>query len=131
MHLLETCICVEILRGKSSNIPGRFRAAIASGVGISSITAAELQYGLARSDGRESNRRGLDNLLGAVDVIPFGSKAAEAYGLVRNYLERRGSVIGPYDLMIAAHAIAENAVLVTNNMREFRRVPTLELEDWL
>ncbi len=100
------------------------------GVAVSSITAAELQYGLAKNDGRESNRRGLENLFASVQIIPFGAHAAEAYGIVRNYLERRGTIIGPYDLMIASHAIAEHAVLVTNNMREFRWVPTLELEDW-
>ncbi len=103
---------------------------MSKGVAVSSITAAELQYGLAKSDGRESNRRGLENLFASVQIVPFGVHAAEAYGIVRNYLERRGTIIGPYDLMIASHAIAEHAVLVTNNMREFRRVPTLELEDW-
>lgn len=130
MYLIDTCICVSMLRGASSEIPKRFRAAMSKGVAVSSITAAELQYGLAKSDGRESNRRGLENLFASVQIVPFGVHAAEAYGIVRNYLERRGTIIGPYDLMIASHAIAEHAVLVTNNMREFRRVPTLELEDW-
>ncbi len=103
---------------------------MSKGVAVSAITVAELQYGLARSNGRETNRRGIEDLFASVQIIPFGAHAAEAYGIVRNYLERRGTVIGPYDLMIASHAIAENAVLVTNKLREFRRVPTLELEDW-
>ncbi|MGI9043845.1 MAG: type II toxin-antitoxin system tRNA(fMet)-specific endonuclease VapC [Gemmatimonadaceae bacterium] len=130
MHLIDTCICIDILRGSSPQVPARFRAAMDSGVAVSSITAAELHHGLARGNRSERNRRGLENFLGSVRVLPFGEKAAEAYGIVRYYLEHRGNVIGPYDLLIAAHAIAENAVLVTSNTREFKRVPTLELSDW-
>ena len=70
-------------------------------------------------------------MLSSVTVVPFESRAAEAFGVLREYLRRRGQVIGPYDLLIAAQAIAENAILVTNNRREFSRVPTLVLEDWL
>ncbi|MEO8194469.1 MAG: type II toxin-antitoxin system VapC family toxin [Gemmatimonadales bacterium] len=131
MHLLDTSICVAILRGTSDRIRPRFRAAMSSGVAISSISAGELYYGLARSARPERNRVDLDNLLGSVSVLPFEARAAEAFGLVRNYLETRRKTIGPFDLLIAAHAIAENAVLVTNNTREFSRVPMLEIDDWL
>ena len=102
-----------------------------SGVAISSISAAELSYGVAKCADPERNRRDVSNLLGAVSVLPFEAHAAEAFGLVRDYLQRRGQPIGPYDLLIASHAIAENAILVTNNTREFSRVPTLALEDWI
>lgn len=102
-----------------------------SGVAVSSVSAAELYYGVAKCAHPERSRHDVENLLGSVAVLPFGWKAAEAFGLVRNYLQRRGQLIGPYDLLIAAQAIADNAVLVTNNTREFSRVPTLALEDWL
>jgi tRNA(fMet)-specific endonuclease VapC len=131
MHLIDTSICVAILRGASPRIGPRFRAAMSSGISISAISAAELHHGLARCAYRERNRRDLENLLGSVRVLPFDANAAEAFGVVRSYLQSRGSVIGPFDLLIAAHAIAENAVLVTNNTREFSRVPMLEIEDWL
>lgn len=102
-----------------------------TGVAVSSISAAELYFGVAKSAQPERSRRDVQNLLGSVVVLPFGVTAAEGYGMVRYYLQRRGLPIGPFDLLIAAHAIAENATLVTNNTREFSRVPTLALEDWL
>lgn len=104
---------------------------MASGIAVSSITAAELYYGLARCSHPARERRDLDNLFGSVEIIPFGTKAAEAFGMIRNHLERRGQIIGQFDLLIAAHAIAEDAILVTGNTREFSRVPTLVTEDWL
>lgn len=131
MRLIDTNICVAILRGASPRVPPRFRAAIASGVAVSSITAAELYYGLARCKDPARERRDLDNLFGSVEIIPFGTKAAEAFGVLRRHLEGRGEMIGQFDLLIAAQAIAEDAILVTNNTREFSRVPTLVLEDWL
>jgi tRNA(fMet)-specific endonuclease VapC len=131
MRLIDTSICVAILRGKSPRALPRFRAAISSGVAISSITAAELYFGMARCQDRVRESKGLDDLFGAVQILPFGSKAARAFGLIREHLERRGMIIGQFDLLIAAHAISEDATLVTNNTREFSRVPTLTLEDWL
>ena len=131
MRLIDTNICVEILRGTSPRVAPKFRAAMSSGVAVSAITAAELYYGVAKSSQPEKNRHDVENLLGSLNVIPFSGRAVEAYGLIRNYLSRRGIIIGPYDLLIAAQAIAENAVLVTNNTREFSRIPTLALEDWV
>ena len=109
----------------------RFHAAMRSGVAVSSITVAELRYGVERSNNPARERVGVENLLGAVSILSFDSKAAEGYGMLRRYLERRGESIGQFDLLIAAHAVAQNATLVTNNTREFSRVPTLHLEDWL
>ena len=131
MHLIDTNICVAILRGASPRVSPKFRAAMSAGVGVSSITAAELYFGVAKCTRSEQNRRNVENLLSSVTVVPFDSRAAEAFGVLRDYLWRRGQVIGPYDLLIAAQAIVENAILVTNNTREFSRVPTLVLEDWL
>ena len=131
MHLIDTGICVAILRGASPRVAPRFRAAMRSGVAVSSITVAELHYGVERSNNPARERAGVENLLGAVVILPFDSKAAEGYGMLRRYLERRGEIIGQFDLLIAAHAVAQNATLVTNNAREFSRVPTLLIEDWL
>ena len=102
-----------------------------SGVAVSSITVAELQYGVERSGNPVREREAVENLLAAVAILDFDSKAAEGYGLLRRYLERRGQSIGQFDLLIAAHAVAQNATLVTNNTREFSRVPALSIEDWL
>lgn len=131
MHLIDTNICIAILRGTSPRVGPRFRAAMDAGIAVSSISAAELYFGVAKSAQPERNRRDVQNLLGSVAVLPFGGMAAEAFGMVRHYLQLRGLTIGHFDLLIAAHAIAENATLVTNNTREFSRVPTLGLEDWL
>jgi tRNA(fMet)-specific endonuclease VapC len=131
MHLIDTSICVAILRGASPRVVPKFRAAMRSGVAVSSITVAELHYGVERSSNPAHERVSVENLLGAVSILSFDSKAAEGYGMLRRYLERRGQTIGQFDLLIAAHAVAQNATLVTNNMREFSRVPTLQLEDWI
>jgi tRNA(fMet)-specific endonuclease VapC len=131
MHLIDTSICIAILRGKSPRVRPRFRAAMSSGIAVSSITVAELYYGVARAADQTRERAGVENLLGSVSVLSFDSIAAEGSGLLRRYLERRGETIGSFDLLIAAHAIAENATLVTDNFREFSRVPTLSMENWL
>lgn len=131
MRLIDTSVCVAILKGTSSRVPPKFRAAIASGIAVSSISAAELYYGLMRSSDPVRERRALDDLFGSVNIIPFGTKAAEASGVIRSYLERRGEIIGQFDLLIAAHAVAESAILVTGNTGEFSRVPTLVIENWL
>ena len=110
---------------------GRFRAAMRSGVAVSSVTVAELHYGVERITQPARERVGVENLLAAVSILSFDGKAAEGFGLLRRYLERRGQSVGQFDLLIAAHALAQNATLVTNNTREFSRVPTLVLEDWL
>jgi tRNA(fMet)-specific endonuclease VapC len=131
MRLIDTSICISILRESSPRLRSRFRAAMGDGVAVSSITAAELYVGVAKSLHRDRTASGVANLLAAVSILPFDATAAQAYGIVRSHLERRGDIMGPLDLLIAAHAIAENAVLVTSNTHEFNRVPTLEIEDWV
>src|SRR6185503_11539733 len=108
MHLLDTSICVEILRGRSPQLPQRFRSAMRSGVAASCITAAELFYGVATSPSPDRERANVSNLLGSLSILSFDSKAAEGFGVLRAYLERRGEVMGQFDLLIAAHALAED-----------------------
>lgn len=97
----------------------------------SAVVAAEIDYGIARSTGREHNRRVADMLLAGIQIIPFDEAAARLYGPIRAELERLGEVIGPYDLMIAAQALSLDAVLVTDNLGEFGRVAGLAVENWL
>jgi len=100
-------------------------------IAISSISAAELYHGAARSSDPEQELRRMQSLLEVLPVIDFGSDAAISYGLVRALLERSGQMIGQFDMLIAAHALSEGATLVTHNTREFRRVTGLFLEEWV
>lgn len=108
----------------------RLRGKQVGQVGLSSITLAELEFDAAKSQRRTQARAALSEFLLPLEVAPFDEAAAEVYGTVRAALERKGRPIGPLDTLIAAHALALGSVLVTNNTREFRRVPGLAVEDW-
>ena len=101
-----------------------------SGVCISSITLAELEYGMKHSSNPAKNEQALLRFLIPLSILPFGAVAATEYGAIRTYLQNNGTPIGPLDMLIAAHAKSENMILVTNNVREFERVPELEIENW-
>jgi tRNA(fMet)-specific endonuclease VapC len=130
VYVLDTSICIELIRGRSDIILAHLRACEVGTVGMSSITFAELQYGAARSRDPRRNRAALVRLAAVVEVQPFDTRAAEVYGEVRRRLERTGSPIGAMDTLIAAHALALPATLVTSNQREFRRVEGLPLANW-
>ncbi len=131
-HLLDTCICVFLIRGRSEaeELRQRIVGHEVGEMGISSITEAELRFGADKSAAPERNHRQLDRFLLALPVLPFGCDAARQYGTIRAALERSGTPIGPLDLLIAAHALAAGLVLVTHNVKEFARVPGLAVEDW-
>lgn len=97
---------------------------------ISSITYSELRHGVEKSQARDRNEVALTLFLSAIDILPFDTKAAEEYGRIRAFLEKQGTPIGPMDMLIAAHAKSNAMTVVTNNTREFQRVPDLPLEDW-
>lgn len=129
-HMLDTDISSYIMRDASPHLQNRLRFAPARSLCVSVITKAELLFGSARSQNKRHNRREVDAYLSQVDVLPWDDAAAEAYAGIRASLERAGTPIGELDTLIAAHALALNAVLVTNNTRHFARVPGLKVENW-
>jgi len=128
--LLDTDITSYIFAHRDEHVRKRFLAFAIGDIGISTITAAELAFGSALNRS-ERNRRAVERALESLAILPFDLAAARAYGQVRTALHRRGTLIGPLDMLIAAHAIALDIPLVTNNVREFRRVPGLRVENWL
>ncbi len=129
-YLLDTNICVELIRGRSEKLLARLRQLELGEVGISAITLAELQHGVAKSSDPARNTVALAHVVAALAVEPFDGRAAAAYGNVRAALDRAGKPIGPLDMLIASHALSLGAMLVTYNTREFRRVAGLRVEDW-
>jgi tRNA(fMet)-specific endonuclease VapC len=130
MYLLDTNICIFIKNGKPPQVLQRLRQTIKKKVYISSITLAELQYGVYNSLTIEKNRISLTQFIAPFSLLNFDDDDAEEFGRIRSYLKRSGSLIGPYDMLIAAQAISKNLVLVTNNTAEFSRIQNLKLEDW-
>jgi tRNA(fMet)-specific endonuclease VapC len=127
--MLDTNICIYLINARPPKVLGRFRRHPVGDIGVSSVTVAELAYGVAKS-GSARNRAALEGFLLPLEIADFDDRAAWAFGLIRSALERAGKPIGPYDLQIAAHAVALGCTLVTNNVREFQRVPDLEIENW-
>lgn len=130
-YLLDTNICIYIIKKKPSQIFEKLEALQINDVGISAITLAELEYGISKSTFFEKNKIALIKFLAPLEILLFTEKAAEIYGKIRSYLEKTGSVIGTLDLFIGAHAKSENLVLVTNNVTEFSRIPKLKIENWV
>lgn len=100
-------------------------------ISISSITLAELEFGVNKSQFVEKNRLALFNFLLPLEILPYDQKATLYYGELRAKLEREGKVIGSMDMLIASHALSENLILVTNNLKKFSRIPSLQLENWI
>ena len=128
--LLDTNIVSDLVRHPRGRVAGRIAEVGEARVCTSIIVAAELRYGAAKR-GSARLARQLDAVLGALDVLPIEAPADVAYGALRAELESKGRLIGPNDLLIAAHARTLSYALVTDNEHEFRRVPDLEIENWL
>lgn len=129
-RLLDTNVCIHVVRGRPREVLRRFERYEVGEIGVSSVTVAELSYGARKSLRPEQNLEALGRFLLPLEIVAFGPEAAAAYGRVRAALEKEGKPIGPLDTLIAAHAVSLGVTLVTNNVREFERVPDLELEDW-
>ncbi|HTW94226.1 MAG TPA: type II toxin-antitoxin system VapC family toxin [Tepidisphaeraceae bacterium] len=128
--MLDTNVCVGLLRGSRRSGTRWLTKHPVDQVGLSMITLAELWYGVSKSADAEGNRSAVIDFCTALAIAPFDAQAAAAYGEVRARLERSGTPIGPLDTLIAAHALSLDAVLVTNNQREFQRVSGLRLDSW-
>ncbi|MDX8401506.1 MAG: PIN domain-containing protein [Mariprofundaceae bacterium] len=128
--MLDTNICIYLIKRKPAWVRDRFIHLEPGDVLLSSIVLAELMHGVERSASREQNRAALEMFLMPLDIVPFDDAAAARYGEIRACLEAKGCVIGGNDLFIAAHALSLGVTLVTNNEREFARVPGLRLENW-
>lgn len=128
--LLDTDVCVAILNRDERTRPHLERHA-PSTLRMSAITLAELRFGVAKSTQRRRVTGNLNRLRGKIGTVPFDEDASERYGELRALLEKRGSPIGPLDTLIAAHALSLGWTLASHNVKEFRRVPGLAVEDWL
>jgi tRNA(fMet)-specific endonuclease VapC len=128
--LLDTNICIHVINAKPPAVLERFRQHRMGEIGLCSVVAAELAYGVAKS-GSARNRQALEMFLAPLIILPFDEAALWVYGDLRPELERKGTPIGALDTMIAAHAFSQQSTLVTNNIREFARVPGLALENWV
>ena len=129
--MLDTNICIHLIRSRPQRLLNRFARTPVEDVGISAITLAELEYGVAKSSRPSQNRAALRGFVGSLEIAPFEQDATTAYGRIRALLERRGQPIGSMDLLIAAHAVSLGARLITNNQAEFKRVPGLPVEHWM
>jgi len=130
MILLDTNICIYIINAKPPAVLARFQKYRLGDIGLCSVVAAELAFGVAKS-GSARNREALDMFLAPLTILPFDAAAVWVYGDLCADLERRGTPIGSLDTMIAAHALSQQALLVTNNTREFAKVPGLQLDNWV
>ncbi len=128
-YLLDTNICIYAIKQRPAQVVARLREHAAQGLGISSISVAELFFGAAKS-GSINNLAALRQFLEPLEIADFDLAAAEVYGRSRLALEQAGTPIGPLDMLIAAHAMALDVTLVTNNTREFERVPGLKVANW-
>jgi tRNA(fMet)-specific endonuclease VapC len=130
-YLLDTNICIYLIKRQPPQVLARFQQRVPGDIGISTVSLAELEYGAAKSRFPERNRQALEQFILPLLICNFNADAAAAYGLLRTQLERAGMPIGPLDLMIAAHALSLNVTLVTHNIREFERVAGLRVETWV
>jgi tRNA(fMet)-specific endonuclease VapC len=129
-YLIDTHICIYLIKNKNRDLQTRFEQHKPFEIGISAITVAELEYGVAKSRQVERNRQALLRFLTPFEILAFDDKDAEQFGILRAHLERGGQLIGPYDLEIASQGLARGLTMVTNNEREFDRVPGLRVENW-
>lgn len=130
-YMLDTNICIYIIKRKPVTVINYLKNISVSDIGISTITLSELEYGVEKSQHKQQNKIALLQFLTPLEIVPFEDLAARAYGRIRHALDRDGQPIGALDMLIAAHAISLKSILVTNNEREFRKVPGLKVENWV
>jgi tRNA(fMet)-specific endonuclease VapC len=131
VYLLDTNTCIYIINRHPQNIVNKVALHSPRDIKISAVSVAEMEYGASKSSYREKNRNALKNFLSSFEIIPFDTKDAEIYGIIRAELERKGEPIGPYDMQLAAQALGRNYIFITNNTKEFDRIKNLKLENWV
>jgi tRNA(fMet)-specific endonuclease VapC len=130
-YMLDTNVCIYLIKQQPEEVLGKFQSIAPGEIAISTVTVAEMMYGIEKSQHKEKNQAALALFLAPLEIVDFDYKAAQYYGVFRAYLEAMGTPIGAYDLMIAAHASSIDVILVTNNEREFRRLPEFMVENWI
>ena len=129
--MLDTNTCIYIIKRKPPHVIERFRQTEISQIGISSITLSELIYGASKSSKPEQNKMALTQFVAPMEILPYDDEAAQYYGDIRTHLEKQGTPIGSLDMLIAAHALSIACTLITNNEKEFIRIPNLKIDNWL
>ena len=129
--MLDTNICIYIIKRKPLNVIDRFKQTKISQIGVSAITFSELSYGVSKSSKPVQNQMALAQFIAPLEILPYGDDAAQYYGNLRTQLEKQGTTMGSLDMLIAAHALSTACTLVTNNTKEFSRIPNLKIENWV
>ena len=131
LRLLDTNTCIYYLNRVSENLIVQFRKFSPSGIKLSSITVAELFFGVEKSSAKKKNRAIVESFVSTFEIIPFDEASSMTYAKIRASLEKKGTPIGPMDLLIASISMTYNLILVTNNSKEFSRIAKLKLENWI
>jgi len=129
-YMIDTNICIYLIKKKPEKVLRHFKTHAIGDIGISSITLAELRYGVEKSQHVQKNREALYEFLLPLEIADFDDEAAASYGTVRVALEKAGTPVGSMDMLIGAHALSLGAILVTNNVREFKHIKGLNIADW-
>jgi tRNA(fMet)-specific endonuclease VapC len=129
-YMLDTNICIYVIKNRPPGLRERFNS-LAEQLCISAVTLAEMIYGAEKSERSADNLAVVEQFAARLEVLAFAERAAAHYGQIRAELERQGTLIGGYDMMIGGHARSEGLLLVTNNRREFQRIEGLRIENWV
>ena len=129
-YLLDTNVVIYVLKHRPIKVLETFNKNT-NRMAISSITLSELIYGAEKSVKIDKNLEAIQDFISHLEVLPYDAKASQHYGQIKAGLEKKGKIIGENDIHIAAHAISQGLILVTNNLKEFKRVPNLALENWI
>ncbi|MGD9187243.1 MAG: type II toxin-antitoxin system VapC family toxin [Desulfobacteraceae bacterium] len=130
-YLIDTNICIYIMNNRPADVIQKFKKVNLGEIGVSTITISELQYGVAKSQRPKNNQIRLNEFIAPLEILPYDRAAAKTYGDIRYHLEKIGQPIGPLDLLIAAQAVSQNLIVVTNNDKEFVRIRKLKVENWV
>ncbi len=131
IYMLDTNICIYILKNYNEKLISKFSKYKFGDIGISSIVYSELIYGVEKSLKRDENLKNLLKFLSSIIICDYDVEAANEYGKIRSDLEKAGNIIGSLDMLIAAHASSKKVILITNNVKEFKRIKHLKVENWV